>query len=98
LPDASGVRVVEIEIRLKYCDAFHLLAERDPRSRGSHISSSDATVRSALPRPVMPLCLSVGVNSERRARNAAGKCTQKLVVCISCSGIFSFPDPTFSIV
>ncbi len=30
------------------------------------------------------------------ARNAAGKCSQNEVVCISCSGMESFPAPTFS--
>ena len=48
-------------------------------------------MRSALPSPVMPLCLSVGVKSANCARNAAGKCSQKAVVCISCSGIERLP-------
>ena len=46
----------------------------------------------------MPLCFSVGVKSAKRARNAAGKCSQNAVVCISCSGIESLPAPTFSMV
>ena len=36
-----------------------------PRSRGSHISSSEATVRNAFPRPVSPFCRSVGVYSAK---------------------------------
>ena len=109
--DAAGIVVVDENSRLvrerdrlrpvpcvrSVCSPCSPLPIEMPMSCRSHISSSCATCRIANDRPTTPSRRSSAAYGSA-AITARGIVSQYAVVCISCSGRSSSPEPTFSFV